>query len=133
MSASINNNMMNNSYQYTPVNVHTEDDSPVVVVDDNQTGYFTSSKRKMLLGGALCLWVAIVGVAKTFSGNVPLATIDVLLPDGRHDQTTDTLVEGWLDQTVDHFDDANTDTFKQKYYTFEKFWKGPGHPIFFIL
>lgn len=115
-------------HEYTPVNV---DEGTSVVVEMGSTRS-SPHKRKLLLGGALGLWVAFVALSKSFSSsNVPL--MDVLTPDGRHDVSSDKWVPMWLDQKVDHFDESNTDTFKQKYFTYDKFWKGPGHPIFFIL
>lgn len=37
------------------------------------------------------------------------------------------------DQSVDHFDADNTDTWPHRYYTSQKFWGGPGNPIFVIM
>jgi hypothetical protein len=114
--------------EYTPVAI--SDDSSVVVVA-NQEPFSFHNKRKFLLGGALGLWVACVVLTKSLSSNSPF--MDVLLPDGRHDFSVDKFVPQWFDQKVNHFDDSNDETFQQKYFTYDKFWEGPGHPIVFVL
>ncbi|KAL3918899.1 MAG: hypothetical protein SGILL_004026 [Bacillariaceae sp.] len=128
-----------NSYQngpktnanYSAVSLGDYDDSVVAVVDDDAQASQTSRKRKLFVGASIGLWVACVALFKSsWSSNSSEIKI---LPDGRHDMKADKLKAHWLDQTVDHFDDSSDDTFKQKYFTYNKFWKGPGHPIFFVL
>ncbi|KAG7355102.1 serine carboxypeptidase S28 [Nitzschia inconspicua] len=128
MSSNMTSYQNGGQHKYTPVAVGEDSD---VVVLDQETSLLSSNKRKFLLGGALSLWVACVALARNLSSNSP--SMDVLLPDGRHDYRSDTFIPQWMDQVVDHFDDSNDATFKQKYFTYDKFWKGPGHPIIFVL
>lgn len=114
--------------------------SPLVRDDSisNAPSSQSNSKRNVAIAAAAALWLAIVGVSKTMGGNgfassASLRSMDILMPDGRHNISSDVLETKWLPQTVDHFDDSNDATFDQKYLLFEKFWKGPGHPILFIL
>lgn len=107
----------------------TDDDDNDVVIE---SGSPFQTKRRLFVTGALGLWIALAGVVKIFNSNSPL-TMDVLLPNGLHDVSADHLTPQWLDQIVDHFDEDKKNTFPQKYMTFEKFWKGPGHPIFLVL
>ncbi|KAL3907000.1 MAG: hypothetical protein SGILL_009049 [Bacillariaceae sp.] len=88
-----------------------------------------SRKRKLFIGASIALWVACVAFLKTSWSSAE----GKILPDGRHDMAADKLHALWMDQKVDHFDDSSDATFKQKYYSYEKYWKGPGHPIFFVL
>ena len=39
----------------------------------------------------------------------------------------------FFDQAVDHYDDSNHDTWSHRYYAQEKYFKGPGHPIFLVI
>ena len=95
-----------------------------------------TNKRNVFIGIAVGLVVAVVGsttLSKDNRGPSSLRSMDVLMPDGRHNISSDILETKFLPQTVDHFDDSNDATFDQKYFLFDKFWKGPGHPILFIL
>ena len=95
-----------------------------------------TNKRNVVVGIAVGLLVAVVGATALTQGNrrsASLRSMDVLMPDGRHNISSDILETKFLPQTVDHFDDSNDATFDQKYFLFDKFWKGPGHPILFIL
>ena len=39
----------------------------------------------------------------------------------------------WFEQAVDHFDNNNTDTWEQRYFTKDKYFGGPGNPIFMVM
>lgn len=139
-----------NSYQHVPTVTDNDANNDVVVVsssiDDEPVIEAATSnrRRKMYLAGGLGLWVALVGAVKMYnssssssSSSSSLMTMkavkDVLMPNGQHDVSVDGLVGKFFDQKVDHFDPNNHDTFPNKYMSFEKFFKGPGHPVFFIL
>jgi hypothetical protein len=117
---------------------HVDDLTPLVGEGlASKTSSNQTSKRNMLLlvGTAIGLWMAVIGVPNLMNGKTSsrLRNMDILMPDGRHNISSDVLEAKWLPQTVDHFDDTNDATFDQKYFLFDKFWKGPGHPILFIL
>ena len=114
-------------------------------IDNNNGASSVTRRRKMYLCGGLGLWVVLACVTKLYSSSSSSSSSissmmsmkafkdDVLLPDGAHDESVDGLVAKYFDQKVDHFDSDNNDTFKNKYITYEKHFKGPGHPIFLIL
>lgn len=127
------------SYQKEVPNQH--DLSPLVAGGEDLTNTSTPRRRNAaigLIGAAVALWMVVVGLAQVFQA-LPFASLaslrsmDILMPDGRHNISSDVLETKWLVQSVDHFDDSNDATFDQKYFLFDKFWKGPGHPILFIL
>jgi hypothetical protein len=39
----------------------------------------------------------------------------------------------WFKQPLDHFNDNITDTWEQRYFTKDKYFGGPGHPIFMVM
>mmetsp|Transcript_58686 Transcript_58686/g.143524 ORF Transcript_58686/g.143524 Transcript_58686/m.143524 type:complete len:569 (-) Transcript_58686:315-2021(-) len=141
---------MSNISSYQTVSTFADDDgnSDIIVVssstEDGDSAATTNRRRKMYLAGGLGLLVVLVGAVKMYNSNSPSSSSspltmkvvkggDVLLPDGKHDESADHLVGKFFDQKVDHFDPNNNDTFPNQYMSFEKFFKGPGHPIFFIL
>jgi pimeloyl-ACP methyl ester carboxylesterase len=42
-------------------------------------------------------------------------------------------VPSFIQQEVDHFSKRNKNTFQQRYYESDKYWAGPGHPIFMVM
>ena len=42
-------------------------------------------------------------------------------------------VPSFIQQQVDHFSKRNKNTFSQRYYESDKYWAGPGHPIFMVM
>ena len=78
-----------------------------------------TNKRNVVVGIAVGLLLA-VSLTQGNRGSASLRSIDIL-----------EII--FLPQTVDHFDDSNDAMFDQKYFLLDKFWKGPGHPILFIL
>jgi hypothetical protein len=72
------------------------------------------------------------GGANLLSSTAQLVPSEVTLSSDK-EATKGAIPHYYRDQLVDHFDSKNKNTWSQRYYTSDKYFAGPGHPIFLVI
>ena len=109
--------------------------------DHREQGYARSKVNQGLGFIGFLLFVAAVATVNHHSGYLAGSTLSSnaqLLSSPSVSSHNEEKSEGetehfYKDQLVDHFKKKNKNTYTQRYYKSEKYFKGPGHPIFLII
>lgn len=136
--------MVNTNGNYGSINVQHQRHLSTEVVDKDslvppsKRHRHVKRRRTLLLfaAGIIALLLSLTWLIYPTGGNTATFqddnddTVDLLPVTDKRLKENHPL---FFTQTVDHFDDTNTDTWLHRYYAQSKYFKGPGHPIFLVV